>query len=120
MDSNNPLPQTPRKQYALPTTRSDRIRIKTALDFNILIEQIQAKYGYTEKQIRLAKQALTPRKQGRCGYRPKITTPKRQRLEQWLLASPSCRHIAFRHVVDITPLGLGLCNKPLANGLRLL
>ena len=108
MDSNNPLPQTPRKQYALPTTRSDRIRIKTALDFNIPIEQIQAKYGYTEKQIRLAKQALTPRKQGRCGRRPKITTPKRQRLEQWLLASPSRRHIAFRHVADITPLELGL------------
>ena len=49
MDSNNPLPQTPRKQYALPTTRSDRIRIKAALNFNIPIEQIQAKYGYTEK-----------------------------------------------------------------------
>ena len=39
MDSNNPLPQTPRKQYALLTTRRDRIRIKTALTLISLLSK---------------------------------------------------------------------------------
>ena len=71
-----PLPQTPQKQYTRPTTRSDRIRIKTALDFNISPASIYKKYSYTEKQIRLAKQHLTPQK-NRCGRKPKVNTPTR-------------------------------------------
>jgi len=43
----------PRRDYAPPTTRSDRIRIKTALDFNVPIEKICRKYNYTKRQIRL-------------------------------------------------------------------
>jgi hypothetical protein len=50
------LPQTPQKKYAPHTTRSDRIRIKTALDFNIPPHEIQKKYGFTARQIQLAKQ----------------------------------------------------------------
>jgi hypothetical protein len=102
-----PLPQTPQKQYTRPTTRSDRIRIKTALDFNISPASIYKKYGYTEKQIRLAKQHLTPQK-NRCRRKPKVNTPTRHRLEQWLLQSPSHRHIPFRHVREFAPPELGL------------
>jgi len=51
--SQSNLPQTPRRDYAPPTTRSDRIRIKTALDFNVPIEKICRKYNYTKRQIRL-------------------------------------------------------------------
>jgi hypothetical protein len=71
------FPQTPRREYTPMTTRSDRIRIRTALNFNIPIKQIQAKYGFTERQIRLAKRTLSPRKKGHCDCKPAITTPKR-------------------------------------------
>jgi hypothetical protein len=103
-----PLPQTPQKQYTRPTTRSDRIRIKIALDFNISPASIYKKYGYTEKQIRLAKQHLTPQKKNRCGRKPKVNTPTRHRLENWLLESPSRRHIAFKHIRELAPLELSL------------
>jgi len=43
--------KTPQKQYTPCITRSDRIRIKTALDFNIPWEKIHKKYGYTNRQI---------------------------------------------------------------------
>jgi hypothetical protein len=45
------VPRTPQKQYASATTRSDRIRIKTALDFNHSIKEICYKYSYTRKQV---------------------------------------------------------------------
>jgi hypothetical protein len=54
-DSFNNDPQTPKRQYNLRTTRSDRIRIRTALDFNIPQDQICQKYGYTKRQIHWAK-----------------------------------------------------------------
>jgi hypothetical protein len=101
--SQSNLPQTPQKQYPPATTRSDRIRIKTALDFNIPHDEIRKKYGFTEKQIQLAKQKLTPQKKGKCGRKPKITTPTRHRLEQWLLESDSHRHVAFRHILELAP-----------------
>jgi hypothetical protein len=99
------LPQTPQKTYAPHTTRSDRIRIKTALDFNIPPHEIQKKYGFTARQIQLAKQRLTPKKRH---TKPKINTPTRRQLEQWLLQSPSHRHIAFKHIREVTPPQLGL------------
>ncbi len=60
--SQNNLPQTPQKtQYAPTLTRTDRIRIKTAFDFNISPEKIRKKYGYTIAQIQRAKTLrLTP------------------------------------------------------------
>ncbi|PMD49728.1 uncharacterized protein K444DRAFT_548484, partial [Hyaloscypha bicolor E] len=98
------LPQTPQKQRAPPTTRSDRIRIKTALDFDISPERIRKKYGYTISQILRAKNnRLTPQYKAHCGRKPKITTPTRHRLEQWLLESPSRRHIAFKHIPELAP-----------------
>jgi hypothetical protein len=103
------LPQTPQKQRATPTTRSDRIRIKTALDFNISPERIYKKYGYTISQILRARNSrLTPQYKAHCGRKPKINTPTRHRLEKWLLESPSRRHVAFKHIRELTPLELGL------------
>jgi hypothetical protein len=86
-------------------TRSDRIRIKTALDFSIPHDQIIEKYGYTKAQIigTARTRRLTPQKRGRVGKKPKITTPKRTQLEQWLLRSPSRRHIRYQHIPDIAP-----------------
>jgi hypothetical protein len=52
-DSQIDIPQTP-KQYVPNTTRSDRIRIKTALEFNHSATEIQAKYSYTRRQIQRA------------------------------------------------------------------
>ena len=51
--SQSDLLQTPKKKgpYAPTLTRSDRIRIKTAFDFNISPEEIRKKYGYTISQI---------------------------------------------------------------------
>jgi hypothetical protein len=103
------LPQTPQKQYAPPTTRSDRIRIKTALDFDISLERISKKYSYTISQILRAKtNRVTLQYKAHCGRKLKVTTPIRQRLEKWLLESPSRRHIAFKHMRELAPPELGL------------
>ena len=73
-------PQTPQKERSLCTTRTDRIRIKTALDFGIPHALIRERYGYTEHQIQWARRAqLTPQR-NKCGRRPKISTPRRRRL----------------------------------------
>jgi transposase len=101
--SNIQVPQTPQKQYASPTTRSDRIRIKTALDFGHSVIEICAKYGYTQKQVYRAKDSrLTPQKHRR-GRKPLFNTPKRQRLEQWLLESPSHRHLSYKQIPQHLP-----------------
>jgi hypothetical protein len=102
--SQSDLLQTPIKQQYAPTlTRTDRIRIKTAFDFNILPEEIRKKYGYTISQIQRAKNLrLTPQVYRRGG-KPKIDTPRRSTLEQWLLESPSRRHLSFRYISTIVP-----------------
>jgi hypothetical protein len=98
--SQLPFLQTPQKRYAPHTTHSDRIRIKTALDFNIPPNEIQKKYGFTAKQIQLAKQRLTLQKRH---SKLKSNTPTRRRLEEWLLQSPSHRHISFKHILELAP-----------------
>jgi hypothetical protein len=77
------LPQTPQKREYAPTlTRSDRIQIKTAFDFNISLEAIRKKYGYTISQIQRAKNLrLTPQVHRR-GRKPLINTPTRHRFKQ--------------------------------------
>jgi hypothetical protein len=48
--------QTPQKQTkSLPLTRTDRIRIKTAIDFGYTTKEIHEKYGYTIAQIQRAR-----------------------------------------------------------------
>jgi hypothetical protein len=98
------LPQTPKKgPYAPTLTRTDRIRIKTAFDFNISPEEIRKEYGYTITQIQRAKNLrLTPQVHRR-GRKPIIDTPRRSALEKWLLESPSRRHLSFRHINAIAP-----------------
>jgi hypothetical protein len=44
-------PRTPKNPRAADLTRSDRIRIKTALDFRHNPKEIAAKYPYTLRQI---------------------------------------------------------------------
>jgi hypothetical protein len=81
--NNLSLPQTPQKQHVPPTTRSDRIRIKIALDFNVSPEKIRKKYSYTISQILRARNSrLTPQYKAHCRRKPKVNTPTRQRLEQ--------------------------------------
>ena len=98
-------PQTPiRRVYAPLTTRSDRIRIKTALEFGHNPREIHSKLGYTLRQIQHAKDHRnTPQQHKRGRQKPAIDTPKRQRLEQWLLASPSHRRTAYKHIPRMIP-----------------
>lgn len=98
-------PQIPIIRNYQPTcTRNDRIRIKTALELGHSWSEIQAKLGYTRHQIQLARRSrLTPQYRAKCGRKPKISTPKRRQLEQWLLTSPSHRRIAFHHIPAIAP-----------------
>jgi hypothetical protein len=80
--SQNNLPQTPRTKgpYAPTLTRSDRIRIKTALDFNVPPDAIYKKYGYSLSQIQRAKYSrLTPQVHRR-GRKPIIQSPIRREL----------------------------------------
>ena len=76
--------KTPRRERALPTTRSDRIRIKTALDFGHSWAEIEKKYGFTQRQIQYASESQITPQGHRAGRRPLLKTPQRRRLEQWL------------------------------------
>jgi len=83
VSSQNNLLQTPRRTkgpYAPTLTRSDRIRIKTALDFNVSPNAIYKKYGYSLSQIQRAKYSrLTPQFHRR-GRKPWIQSPTRREL----------------------------------------
>ena len=108
-------PETPTyTQHAPLTTRSDRIRIKTALLFGHKPKEIHVKLRYTLCQIQIAKENRNTPQRYKCraAHWPKINTPKRQRLEQWLLESPSYRRVAYRHIPTIAPqLGLQGCKE---------
>jgi hypothetical protein len=102
-------PRTPKNPRAAELTRSDRIRIKTALDFGHKPKEIIAKYPYTLRQIQWAKEhRVTPQKQRTGRHKPKIETPKRKELETWFLQSPSRRYIPFRSIPAFLPPSLGL------------
>jgi hypothetical protein len=102
--SSPPPPSTPKKERAVETTRSDRIRIKTALRFGVSPQQIRDTFGFTFRQIQLARSnRLTPQKH-KCGVnKPRLGSPQRRRLEQWLEASPSHRRVAYRHIPYAVP-----------------
>ena len=102
-------PRTPKNPRAAELTRSDRIRIKTALDFGHKPKEIIAKYPYTLRQIQWAKEhRVTPQKHRTGRHNPKIDTPKRRELENWFLQSPSRRYIPFRNIPEFFPPSLGL------------
>ena len=97
--------------------------IQTGLLFKRPYKEICQVLGVTEYQIRWAKtHRLTPQKARRL--RPKLRTPQRRRLEEWLLASPSHRRIPWRYIPHYLPeldakedaiytafKGLGYCRR---------
>ena len=101
---NSPLaPSTPiRHRHSDETSRDLRLMIQTALLFKRPYKEICQVLGVTEYQIRWAKtHRLTPQKARRL--RPKLCTPQRRRLEEWLLASPSHRRIPWRYIPNYLP-----------------
>jgi transposase len=86
------------------TTRDQRIAIKTALLFNVPWNKIRQELHVTNRQIQYAnRHRTTPQKKKKCGGNPKVSTPKRQALEAWLLESPSRRHIPWRQIPLCAP-----------------
>jgi len=86
------------------TSRDKRIQIRTALLFKIPYKQICEKLFVTNKQIKWARRHRpTPQKKSHCGRAPKANTPVRQYWEQWLLESPSHRHIPFHNLPQLVP-----------------
>ncbi|KAH8650264.1 hypothetical protein BGZ60DRAFT_421638, partial [Tricladium varicosporioides] len=87
-DNLTPLfrPQSTRI-YNAQTTRDDRIRIQTALLFNIPHDEIRFKLDVTEKQIYWASRHRPTPQNTLCHQgKVKLRTPQKQRLEQWLQA----------------------------------
>jgi hypothetical protein len=85
LDAPDAYPEPPRtpphREYALETTRTDRIKIRAFLDW-ALPRSIRRRYGYILRQIRLAQDAQTPRRKGRCGPKLKIKPVKRKELKE--------------------------------------
>ncbi|PMD17148.1 hypothetical protein NA56DRAFT_708028 [Hyaloscypha hepaticicola] len=106
VNSQNNLSQTPSRKkgpYDPTLTRSDRIRIKTALDFNISPERIWKKYGYSLSQIQRTKYSrLTPQVHRR-GRKYLIGSPTCRELANWVEESPSRRYVTFKHIPYIAP-----------------
>ena len=92
--------------------------IKTALLFKVPQKDIREKLGVTNHQIALAKkQQLTLiKRQGK----PKLSTPYRTRLKQWLEASSLHKQIAYRHIPYKLDLGLEYREKAICTGFKLL
>ena len=83
-------------------------------------KEIREKLGVTNNQIILPKkQQLTPQHQKR-NTKPKLSTPHRARLEQWLEESPSHKRIAFRHIPHELNLGIDYGEKATRTAFKLL
>jgi len=94
--------------------------IKTALLFGVSWRAIRDKLGVSNHQIALAKrEQLTPQHNKR-GRKPKLSTPHRARLEQWLEESPSHKRIAFRHIPYELDLGIDYGEKATRTAFKLL
>jgi len=92
----------PKTKECLPeTTRDDRIRIQTALLFNIPHDQICKVLKVTPRQIQYAcTYRLTPQK-SKTGHKPLIRTLQRRRLEEWLFSSPSYHCIPWKRILKL-------------------
>jgi hypothetical protein len=108
-------PCTPKREKAAETTRSDRIRIKTALAFGHTPQEIRDKLGFTLRQIQWAKHARLMPQRNKTGLygKPAIRSPQRACLEAWLQGSPSRRRVPWRYIPYIAP-ELGLNHGALA------
>ena len=86
------------KTYRTPTTRDERIAIKTALQFKVPYKQIEEVLDVSRGQIEYARDhPITPQK-SKCGAHALIRTPQRRMLENWLLFSPSHRRLPYRAI----------------------
>jgi hypothetical protein len=86
---------------ATECTRDKRLRIKTALLFRIPHAEIKQTLDVTDYQIWRAKNhRLTPQKQRRV---VKLHTLEQTILKNWLLASPSHRHVPYKHIPHYLP-----------------
>ena len=106
-------PRTPcptRRLRACKTTRTDRIRIKAALNWatpRTVQRKYADEYGYTLRQIRLAQQGSITPKRKKCGRKALIPIEKAREMKAWLLSDPSHRHVSFHHLSAFAPeLGL--------------
>jgi len=84
-------------------SRDKRLQIQTALLFKILLAQIKETLDVTDSQIYYAKHyRLTPQKT-RAGRHAKLYTPEKTQLKEWLLSSPSHRHVAYHKIPHFLP-----------------
>jgi hypothetical protein len=84
-------------------TRDKRLQIQIALLFKIPWAQIKERLDVTDSQITYAKHyRLTPQKT-RAGRHAKLHTPKKTILKEWLLSSPSHRHVAYHKISHHLP-----------------
>lgn len=84
-----PTPKTPTHRQ---TTRDERLKVHT-LFFTAgwEIDQIMLQLNLTRRQVEYAlEHRLTPQKQ-RCGARPKLNTPQRKRLVEWVTSNKATR-----------------------------
>ena len=96
-------PCTPRRNAHCDTDRDLRLQIKTALFFKVPWKEIKEKLGVSYHQIAYAnRHRLTPQKK-KSGRHALLNTPRRQELQQWLLASPSRRHIPWKAIPSVAP-----------------
>jgi hypothetical protein len=95
-ESSQELSQGPKHHYfrAPETSRDKRLQIQIALLFRIPHAEIKHVLDVTEHQITQAKLRLTPQKT-RAGRLPILHTPEKTQLKEWLLSSPSHRHVAY-------------------------
>jgi hypothetical protein len=95
-------PNTPH-QNLYDTSRDLRLQIKTALFFKVPWKEIREKLGVSYYQIAYANHhRLTPQKK-KSSRHALLDTPRQQELQQWLLASPSQRHIPWRAIPLCAP-----------------
>lgn len=86
------------KEYNASTTRDQWSAIQTALRFKIPYANIQEELNVTRRQIVYAKTHPTTPQKNLCGKKPLLRTPQRNRLEEWLHASPSHTRMPWRTI----------------------
>ena len=88
---------------AIDCTRDKRLQIQTALLFKIPWAQIKETLDVSDSQINYTKNnRLTPQK-SKTGRHAKLHTPEKTTLKEWLLSSPSHRHVAYHKIPHFLP-----------------
>lgn len=101
-------PHTPtqRRFRNRETTRSDRIRIRTALEWATprkVFEKYRYTKGYTLQQIRDTRNLPLTLQKSKTGRHPAISAARCAQLRSWLLAEPRNRHIPYRYIARFAP-----------------